>query len=180
MSSVSYSNYCYIFLLLYEFPVWVSVLTFVSYSWHPIHQTASRIDFCSKIWHACINVLGAICTFCVNMSEPVLIIKCDNYWHTHIHLTHYNDVIMSTMASQITSLPSVFSGAGQRKHQSSASLAFVRRFYRWPMNSPHKEPVTRKMFPLDDVIMFINYVRWWCFKIKATFPSGSSQNMYPN
>ena len=70
---------------------------------------------------------------------------------------HYNDVIMSAMASQITSLTSVyrtvFSGADQRKHQSSASLAFVRGIHRWPVNSPHKWPVTRKMVPFDDVIM---------------------------
>ena len=39
-------------------------------------------------------------------------------------------------------------------HQSSASLAFVRGIHRWPVNSPHKWPVTRKMFPFDDVIMF--------------------------
>ena len=60
---------------------------------------------------------------------------------------------MSTMASQITSLTivysTVYSRADQRKHQSFASLTFVR----WPVNSPHKEPVTRKMFPFDDVIM---------------------------
>ena len=64
---------------------------------------------------------------------------------------------MGAMASQITSLTivylTVFSGAHQRKHQSSASLAFVRGIHRWPVNSPHKWPVTRKMFPLDDVIM---------------------------
>ena len=42
----------------------------------------------------------------------------------------------------------------QRKHQSSASLAFVWGIHRWPVNSPHKWPVTRKMFPFDDVIMF--------------------------
>ena len=70
---------------------------------------------------------------------------------------HYNDVIMSTMASQITSLtivfPKVCSGADQRKHQSSASLAFVRGIHRWPVNSPHKGPVMQKMFPFDDVIM---------------------------
>ena len=36
----------------------------------------------------------------------------------------------------------------QRKHQSSASLAFVRGIHRWPVNSPHKGPVTRKMFHL--------------------------------
>ena len=52
---------------------------------------------------------------------------------------HYNDV--------------VYSGADQRKHQNSASLAFVRGIRRWPVNSPHKRPVTRKMFPFDDVIM---------------------------
>ena len=64
---------------------------------------------------------------------------------------------MSAMASQITSLTvvysTVYSGSDQRKHQSSVSLAFVRRIHRWPVNSPQKWPVTRKMFPFDDVIM---------------------------
>ena len=41
----------------------------------------------------------------------------------------------------------------QRKHLSSTSLAFVRGIHQWPVNSPHKWPVTRKMFPFDDVIM---------------------------
>ena len=48
----------------------------------------------------------------------------------------------------------VYSGEDQRKHQSSASLAFVRGIHRSPVNSPHKGPVTRKMCPFDDVIMF--------------------------
>ena len=43
-------------------------------------------------------------------------------------------------------------GADQRKYHSSASLAFVRGIHQWPVNSPHKGPVTRKMFPFDDVI----------------------------
>ena len=64
---------------------------------------------------------------------------------------------MSLMASQITSLTIVYStsysGVDQRKHQSSASLAFVLGIHRGPVNSPHKRPVTRKMFPFDDVIM---------------------------
>ena len=51
----------------------------------------------------------------------------------------FNDVIMSVMASQITSLAIVYS-TDQRKHQSSASLAFVRGIHRWPVNSPHKGP----------------------------------------
>ena len=66
---------------------------------------------------------------------------------------------MGVIASQITSLTivysTVYSDADQRKHQSSASLAFA-----------HKWPVTRKMFPFDDVIMkhfekclFVNSLR---------------------
>ena len=50
----------------------------------------------------------------------------------------------------------VYSDADQRKHQSSASLVFIRGIHRGQVNSPHKWPVTRKMFPFDDVIMF-----WW-------------------
>ena len=64
---------------------------------------------------------------------------------------------MGTMTSQITSLTlvysTVYSSADQRKHQSSAPLAFVRGIHRGPVNSPHKWPVTRQMFPFDDVIM---------------------------
>ena len=64
---------------------------------------------------------------------------------------------MSAIASQITGVAIVYStfcsGADQRKHPSSASLAFVRGIHRWPVNFPRKGPVTRKMFPFDDVIM---------------------------
>ena len=64
---------------------------------------------------------------------------CQSYlylWRLfNLQYVHYNDVIMSAMASQITSLTivhsSVYSGADQRKHQSYASLAFVRGFHRW-------------------------------------------------
>ena len=70
---------------------------------------------------------------------------------------HYSDVIMSTVASPITSFTivysTVYSGKGERD-QSSTSLAFVRGIHWWPVNSPHKGPVMRKMFPFDDVIMW--------------------------
>ena len=69
----------------------------------------------------------------------------------------YNDFIVSVMASQITGVSIVCSivgsGADQRKHQSSASLAFVWGIHRWPVNYLHKSPVPRKMFIIDDVIM---------------------------
>ena len=82
---------------------------------------------------------------------------------------HYDDVRMGAIASQITSLmivySIVYSDVDQRKHQSSASLAFVRGIHRGPVNSPHNWPVTRKMFPFDDVIMwygnFPNYRPSW-------------------
>ena len=61
---------------------------------------------------------------------------------TYSVLDHYDDVIMGAMASQITSLSivysTVYSDADQRKHQSSASLAFVRGIHRGRVNSPHK------------------------------------------
>ena len=56
---------------------------------------------------------------------------------------HYSDVIMDTMASQITSLTIVY------------STAFVLEIHRWPVNSPHKWLVTRKMFRFDDVIILV-------------------------
>ena len=65
---------------------------------------------------------------------------------------------MSAMVSQITSLTIVYSTVHsdadkKTKHQSSASLAFVRGIHRWLGNSPHKGPVTREKFLFDDVIM---------------------------
>ena len=69
---------------------------------------------------------------------------------------------MSAMASQITGVSivcsTVASGADQRKHQSSASLASVWGIHRWPVNSPHKRPVTRKMLPVLDS----QYHPCWC------------------
>ena len=83
-----------------------------------------------------------------------------NLWNTNASIRcviNYSDVIMGAMASQITSLTivysAVYSDPNHRKHQSTASLASVRGIHRWPVNSPHKWPVTRKMFLFDDVIM---------------------------
>ena len=93
---------------------------------------------------------------CQNASRIVTTV----YWLVPtkaISWIHYGDVIMGAIASQITNLTiaysTVYSDADQTKHQSSASLAFVRGIHRGPVNFPHKWPVTRKMFPFDDVIM---------------------------
>ena len=71
--------------------------------------------------------------------------------------------LMGMVASQITSLTivysTVYSEADQRKHQSSASLAFVRGIHRGPVDSPHKWPVKGKMFPFDIIIM--GWIGWW-------------------
>ena len=87
--------------------------------------------------------------------------QCNGCAEDGVWCLYYSDVIMGDMASQITSLTivysTVFQDADQRNHQSSASLAFVRGIHRWPVNSPHKWPVTRKLFPLDDVIMLCGH-----------------------
>ena len=89
----------------------------------------------------------------------VFILRNNEVCHIHgvIRVLHYSDVIKGTMASQITSLTivysTIYSGADQRKHHSSASSAFVMGTNGWPVNSTHKGPVTRKMFPFGDVIM---------------------------
>ena len=85
---------------------------------------------------------------------------------------------MGAMVSHITGASVVYSivysGSDQRKHQSSASLAFVWGIHLWPVNSPHKGPATRKMFPFNDVIMS---VLKWCimyFGIWRVYTAGFS------
>ena len=110
-----------------------------------------------------------------------------NKSHLILHVCHYSDVTMSTMTSPITSLTivcsTVYLGAGKKskkkqktnKHQSSVPLAFVRGIHRLPVNSPHKWPVTRKMFPFDDVIMIYAVHKKWCvtYLIKETHGLGA-------
>ena len=88
---------------------------------------------------------------------------------------HYDDIIMGTIASQITSLTivnsTVYSGADQSKHQSSASATFVWGIHRGAVNSPHKWPVTRKMFPFDDVIMMVYKILHWFMATKYAMES---------
>ena len=108
-----------------------------------------------NIWGSCIFIFFIIFALCGSVSPAIFLARL--YYMFATHSGHYSDVIMGGIASQITSLTTVYStvysDADQRKHQSSALLAFVRGIHRCPVNSPHRGPVTRKMCPFDDVIM---------------------------
>ena len=86
---------------------------------------------------------------------------------------YYSDTIMSAMASKITGVSiaysTVCSCTDQAKHQSSAPVAFVRGIHRWPVNSPHKWSVTRKMFPFEYVIMCLFVLRLQVFTISLSW-----------
>ena len=102
--------------------------------------------WCSRSWmNLCFPVIftslvvisqvepGVASHLCATMSIDMTRIN------KHVTLSHYSDVILSTIASQITSFAivysTVFSDTDERKHQSSASLAFVRVIRRWSVNS---------------------------------------------
>ena len=77
--------------------------------------------------------------------------------HLNNKTSHYSDVKMNAIASQITCVSMVCwivcSGAHQRRHRNSTSLAFLREIHLRLVDSPHKGPVTWKMFPFEDVNM---------------------------
>ena len=77
---------------------------------------------------------------------------------------HYSDVIMSAMASQITSVTIVYSivgsGADQRKHQSSTSLVFVRGIHRWPGKFPTQRASNAEIVSI-----------WWRHHTQITYYS---------
>ena len=138
-----------------------------------LHRWSLGMDklFHPTLYWSCdyLSVLGLKLNH-VSKRGPRCILRPHWWWSTRVRARYiasydsskypHNDVIMSAMASQNTSLTiaysTVYSGADQRNHQSSASLAFVRGIHRWPVNSPHKGPVTRKRVSFDDVIMWSN------------------------
>ena len=95
------------------------------------------------------------CNITKDSTDSTATVKVEQ--RTESDLAHYDDVIMGAIVSQITGLTIVYStiylDADQSEHQSSASLAFVWEIHREPVNSPHKWPVTRKMFPFHEVIL---------------------------
>ena len=116
------------------------------YCFSPLHWRHNGAENIFVIW---VEHMTAIETV---FPGHALIVYTQYCW-----VIHYNDIIMGVIASQITSLmivySTVYSDADQRKHQSSALLAFVWGIHQGAVNSPLKWPVTRKMFPFDDAIM---------------------------
>ena len=135
-----------------------NIFNTMSHIQHPLHH-----HYHHRLWPLTsitniIIITVTIMVFVISLSILQWIILQYRLWVPSFWVcAHYNDVIISTIAFQIISLTIiysiVFSDADQRKYPSSASLAFVWGIHRGPPNSPHKWPVTRKMFPFDDVIM---------------------------
>ena len=103
--------------------------------------------------------------------------SCSNY-----HQIHYCDVIMGTMASQITSLTMVYStvhsGADQRKHQISASLALVRGSHRWPVNCPRKccHLMTSPWLEPNRAVLPCSLYEIWAAKLNSVDQSRSARH----
>ena len=110
-----------------------------------IHDTNWRLGN----WYSDIWVVRFITHFQIIIQEMPHHIYQSN--STEI-LRHYGYVIMNAIASLIPSVSiacsAVCTGAEQREHQISASLASVRGFHRRAVNFPHKGPWTRKCFHL--------------------------------
>ena len=98
-------------------------------------------------------------------------------WHMRFFLVyagnffplHYSDVKMSEMASQTTGVSMVCSAVCSGRSKDTSMLrvtGFFRGIHQLPLNSPHKGPVTRKMFTFDDVIMALDY---WCWNVIVIF-----------
>ena len=104
-----------------------------------------------------IEILWILVVFIVNILT--------NDWDAAVFVV----VVAAAATVVVTVAVATSTSDAQRKHQSSTSLAFVRGIHRWPVNSPHKGPVTRKMFPFDDVIMMDEFhdVTYFVFPLKV-------------
>ena len=117
---------------------------------------------------------GFVCIFlqfyCLFLLIALMPTKATGHYLTHCalslqtHFTHYNDVTMGTMASQITSLTivysAVYSGADRRKHQSLAPLAFI------PQRASYAENVSIWCRH------HVTSMSWWCHWNYANVPCG--------
>ena len=129
--------------------IWPKIILFICYESHKSNEAkwfGSWMQIKKKYWQSIKVIIWQLRFY-----------KHEYVGHTkskilYMSLCHYSDVIMGVIASEIASLKifcsTVYTGTDQRKHQSSASLAFVRGIHRWPVNSSHKWPVTQTIVPI--------------------------------
>ena len=156
--------------------VWYSRLQFDRWMWRFLERNGNFFIFSMTISVRKVFSWSVWCELAHTTALSLLSMALRHFsrsWLRTTYRLHYSSVIMRAMASQITGVLMVCwivcSCADQRKLKNSASLAFVRGIHRWLVNSPHNGPVTRKMFPLDDVIMV--YTPTWCHMLNDS-PNG--------
>ena len=122
--------------------------------WQWILHPMAMVIHTTVFWRSQLCVLtycGLMSSYCdIDLAQ---VMACFLTTPSHITWTNAHLLSMGFRTSLTIVYSNVYLDADQRKHQSSASLAFVWGIHRGPVNSPHKWPVTRKMFPFDDVIM---------------------------
>ena len=135
---------------LSKFPL--SHLTQARNEYSCYHLSSVYRSWVSKYMYVCIYDMMFIMKFITRISTFSNQILVTNWYQN----THYNDIIIGAIASQITSLTivywTVYSDADQREHQAPRHWPLW-GIHRWPVNSSNKWPVTQKRFPFDDVIM---------------------------
>ena len=126
---------------------------------HSVQITNSHACLCGCMWvntylltRITIGVCDYISMYCCTSLLMFIYVTVKKNFSLAPFTLHYIDVMMSAMASQITSHRSVYStvysGTDQSKQQCSASLVLVRGIHRWPAKSPQKGQWRRKRFHL--------------------------------
>ena len=133
---------------IYVYSIMIQIARFMGPTWGPPGDDRTQVGPMMAPW-----------TLLSGEQRSSFVALCFNHMMQQDTLNHYGDVLMGAIMSQITRLTivysTVYSDEDQRKHHSSASLAFVRGIHRRPGYSLHKWPVTRKMLLFDDVIICI-------------------------
>ena len=136
-NTVTYWGPVYVVMAVFE--LWILAL-----------QTCMTHEYTTKIlsWYTAYSLAVIV------MESPLLRKPFPRFT---LLITHYSDVIMGAIVSQMTGVAIVYSAVCSGVNKKNIKAAFVRGTHRWPVNSPHIKLVTRKMFPFDDVIMSLKF-----------------------
>ena len=96
------------------------------------------------------------CVITIRRSWDCIMFMKAIHWLVRLRLYHYTEVIMGDGVPNHQPHHCLLTRLFGRRSTKISKL-LVHGLYgghRWSMNSPHKWPVTRKMFPFDDVIMY--------------------------